>query len=433
MMSKIQKIYAREILDSRGDPTVEVEVELESGAKGVAAVPSGASTGKYEAVELRDGDSVRYQGKGVLKAVENVNNIIAEALIGKDSENQKEIDKIMIKLDGTENKSKLGANAILGVSLAICRASANEQKIPLYQYISKNYKLKAISYKLPIPMFNILNGGKHSDSGLSIQEFKIIPTGIESFKEQLRAGSEIFHTLKKILEKNDQKTSVGDEGGFAPKLESNTQALELICQAIKEAGYKPGSQVNIGIDAAASSFYNEADNQYLLEPENVALSRESLINLYKEWIDKYNVISIEDGLNEDDWEGWAVMTKKIEEKTVSSGLFSGADKYMTIGDDFLVTNVKRLKKSIETKACNSILVKVNQIGTLSETIECMKLAQKNKMKVIVSHRSGETTDDFIADLAVGAGAEFIKSGSLSRGERICKYNRLMKIESELAN
>jgi enolase len=430
-MSKIQKIYAREILDSRGDPTVEVEATLENGVKGVAAVPSGASTGKYEAVELRDGDANRYQGKGVLKAVENVNVIIFEALIGKEAESQKEIDKIMLKLDGTENKSKLGANAILGVSLAVCRASANEKNIPLYQYIKEIFKIQNSKFKIPVPMFNVLNGGQHSDSGLSIQEFKIIPTGIESFKKKLRAGSEIFHTLKKILEKNNQKTSVGDEGGFAPNLESNTQALELICQAIREAGYTPGSQVNIGIDAAASSFYNEADNQYLLAPENVALSRESLINLYKEWIDKYNVISVEDGLNEDDFEGWSSMTKKLEEKTVSSGLFDGADKYMTIGDDLLVTNVKRLKKAIETKACNSVLIKVNQIGTLSETVDCIKLAHKNKMRTVVSHRSGETTDDFIADLAVGTGSEFIKSGSLSRGERLCKYNRLMKIEEEI--
>jgi enolase len=441
-MSSIKKIYAREILDSRGDPTVEVEVELESGIKGVAAVPSGASTGKYEAVELRDGDDNRYQGKGVLKAVENVNGPISELLIGKDSENQKEIDKMMIGLDGTKNKSKLGANAILGVSLAVCRASATEKNIPLYQYIAENYKLKTTKYpaktgprqgggKLPIPMFNVLNGGKHSDSGLSIQEFKIIPTGIEKFSEQLRAGSEIFHTLKKILEKNNQKTSVGDEGGFAPNLESNTQALEIITQAIKESGYSSGEQINIGIDAAASSFYNEQDSQYLLEPENVALSRESLINLYREWIDKYNVISVEDGLNEDDWEGWSTLTKKLEEKTVPSAVSKVIEKYMTIGDDLLVTNVKRLKEAIKTQACNSVLIKVNQIGTLTETVECIKLAHKNNMKTVVSHRSGETTDDFIADLAVGTGAEFIKTGSLSRGERLCKYNRLMKIEEEL--
>jgi enolase len=397
----------------------------------VAAVPSGASTGSYEAIELRDGDKSRYQGKGVLKAVENVNEIISKELIGKESENQKEIDEIMIKLDRTENKSRLGANAILGVSLAVCRASAIEQKKPLYQYIAETFGIKSKKYKLPIPMFNVLNGGQHSDSGLSIQEFKIVPTGVASFKQQLRAGSEIFHTLKKILENNEQKTSVGDEGGFAPNLESNTQALELICQAIKEAGYVLGSQVNIGLDAAASSFFNKDDNQYFLEPEKVALSRESLINLYREWIDKYSVISVEDGLNEDDFEGWGILTKKLEEKNPSSDILKAIGKYMTIGDDLLVTNVKRLKKAIETKACNSVLIKVNQIGTLSETVECIKLAHKNKMKTVVSHRSGETVDDFISDLAVGTGSEFIKSGSLSRSERLCKYNRLMRIEETL--
>ena len=430
-MSKIKKIYAREILDSRGDPTVEVEVELESGIKATAAVPSGASTGSYEAIEFRDNDKNRYQGKGVLKAVENVNEIISKELIEKESENQKEIDELMIKIDGTENKSKLGANAILGVSLAVCRASAVEKSVPLYQYIAETFEIKAKKYKLPVPMFNVLNGGQHSDSGLSIQEFKIVPSGIKTFKEQLRAGSEIFHTLKKILESNEQKTSVGDEGGFAPNLESNTQALEVICQAIKEAGYSLGKEVNIGLDAAASSFYNANDNQYLLEPEGVALSRESLMNLYKEWIDKYSVISVEDGLNEDDWEGWGIFTKKLEEKTPIPEVSKVIGRYMTIGDDLLVTNVKRLKKAIETKACNSVLIKVNQIGSLSETIECIKLAHKNKMKTVVSHRSGETTDDFISDLAVGTGSEFMKSGSLSRGERLCKYNRLLRIEEEL--
>lgn len=432
-MSKIQKIYAREILDSRGDPTVEVEVEVESGAKGIAAVPSGASTGSYEAVELRDGDKSRYQGKGVQKAVENVNGEIKEALLDKNSEDQKEIDKIMIKLDGTENKSRLGANAILGVSLAVCRASANEKNIPLYRYISEAYNLKTKKYKLPIPMFNVLNGGKHSDSGLSVQEFKIVPLGIKKFSEQLRAGSEIFHTLKKILEIDNQKTSVGDEGGFAPNLESNTQALEMITQAIKEAGYSHENQVNIGLDIAASSFFNKDDNQYFLEPEKVFLNRESLINLYREWIQKYHVISVEDGLNEDDWEGWAVLNKKLEEIKVDFEFSKITDKVVSIGDDLLVTNVKRLKTAIEKKACNSVLIKVNQIGTLSETIECIKLAHKNKMKTVVSHRSGETTDDFISDLAVGTGSEFMKSGSLSRGERLCKYNRLMKIEEEINN
>lgn len=417
-MSGIKKIYAREILDSRGDPTVEVEVELESGAKASASVPSGASTGSYEDLELRDNDPNRYGGKGVLTAVENVNTKL-QAIVGMEAENQERIDKAMIEIDGTNNESNLGANALLGVSLAVCRASAIEKNIPLYQYISDSFKFKSKKLKIPVPMFNIINGGKHSDSGLSIQEYKLIPSGIKTFKEQLRAGSEIFHALKKILEKNNQKTSVGDEGGFAPNLENNAQALELICQAIKESGYKLGSEVNIGLDAAANSFYNKNDSQYLLEPEKVALSRESLINLYREWVQKYSVISIEDGLNENDWDGWKMMQEKIGPETI------------IIGDDLLVTKVERLKEGIKKKACNAALIKVNQAGTLWEAIETIKLAQKNKMKVVVSHRSGETTDDFIADLAVGTGANFIKSGSLSRGERICKYNRLLRIEEEI--
>lgn len=418
-MSKISKIFAREILDSRGNPTVEVEVMLEGGTRASAAVPSGASTGSYEALELRDGDKSRYGGLGVEKAVGNVNTLIQEALVGMEVSEQKEIDQKMLELDGTENKSKLGANAILGVSLAVCRAAALEQGIPLYQYIATSYKLKAKSYHLPVPMFNIVNGGKHSDSGLSIQEYKIIPQGVKTFKEQLRAGSEIFQALKKILTSQEQSTSVGDEGGFAPKLESNAKALEVINQAIGEAGYKNGSEVSVGVDAAATSFFNEAEDQYSFKPENVNLTRETLINIYNEWIQKYNVISVEDGLNEDDWAGWRAMNEKI------------GNKVMLIGDDLLVTNVKRLKTAIKEKACNAVLIKVNQIGSLTETVECVKLAKKEKMKVVISHRSGETTDDFIADLAVGVGAEYIKSGSLSRGERICKYNRLLRIEETL--
>jgi enolase len=419
-MSAIKKILGREILDSRGNPTVEVEVTLESGVKASAAVPSGASTGSHEALELRDGDSARYLGQGVLKAVENVNTKIQEALLGMEVSEQKKIDQKMLKLDGTENKSNLGANAILGVSLAVCRAAALEKNISLYQYIAETFKFKTAGYKLPVPMFNVLNGGKHSDSGLSIQEYKVVPNGVATFKEQLRAGSEIFHHLAKILASDEQSTAVGDEGGFAPHLESNAKALEVINQAIEKAGYQKGVQVSVGVDAAASSFFDEAENQYFFQPENVKLSREMLVNIYAEWIGKYNVISVEDGLSEDDWEGWRAMNEKI------------GPRAMTIGDDLLVTNVKRLKKAIEEKACNAVLIKVNQIGSLSETVECIKLAQKNKMRVVISHRSGETTDDFIADLAVGTGAEFIKSGSLSRGERICKYNRLLRIEEELA-
>lgn len=430
-MLKIKDIQAREILDSRGNPTVEVEVSLENGISGIAAVPSGASTGKFEALELRDGDEKRYGGLGVLKAVENVNTKIKEALVGKDAEKQFEIDEIMLELDGTENKSKLGANAILGVSLAVCRAAAKAKKIPLYQYINEICGLK-VKPKIPVPMFNVLNGGKHSDSGLSIQEFKVIPTGIKTFKKQLQAGSEIFHVLKKILEAANHSSGVGDEGGFSPKLESNTQALELINQAIVKGGYELGMQVNLGVDAAASSFYDEEEKHYIFKPEGVFLERDQMINIYREWIDKYHVVSVEDGLAEDDWEGWAQMTEKIAKKPILPGISKEVlSENILVGDDLLVTNVKRVQTAIEKRACNAVLIKVNQIGSLTETLNCIKLAKDNGMKVMISHRSGETTDDFIADLAAGTAAEFIKSGSLSRGERLCKYNRLMKIESEL--
>lgn len=417
-MTKIKEVKAREILDSRGNPTVEVEVILEDGIKGVAAVPSGASTGTHEALELRDNDERRYGGKGVLTAVENVNTKIAEAVVGMDANEQEKIDYKMIELDGTENKSSLGANAILGVSLAVCRASAKSNGKNLYDYIADTFGFKANKFKT-IPMFNIVNGGEHADSGLCIQEFKLVPKGVEGYEEQLRAGSEIFHTLKKILSSRGLSVAVGDEGGFAPKMESNSQALETINQAIEEAGYKPGEEVFIALDAAANSFYEKEGDQYFLKPENEKINKENLVNLYKEWIDKYNIMSVEDGLQEEDWEGWRTMNEKIGKEV------------MTIGDDLLVTNVKRLEKAIEEKACNSVLIKVNQIGSLTETVNCVKLAKKNNMNVVISHRSGETTDDFIADLAVGAEADFIKSGSLSRGERICKYNRLLKINEDL--
>jgi enolase len=425
-MSKITKILAREILDSRGNPTVEVDVELESGAKATAGVPSGASTGAYEALELRDGDEKRFGGKGALTAVKNVNEIISHEIIGMEAADQKAIDQKMIALDGTENKSKLGANSILGISLAVCRAAAMDNKLPLYAYIAKSFKFpacrqarQASRFKIPIPMFNVINGGLHSDSGLSIQEYKIIPSGIKTFREQLRAGSEIFQKLKSLLSKEGYAVSVGDEGGFAPKLENNHQPLEFMIRAITGAGYDVGSEINTGVDAAASSFFKKEENQYFFKPENTALSREMLANIYNEWTEKFSVISIEDGLNEEDWEGWAAMNVKLGEKA------------LLIGDDLLVTNVNRLKKAISEKACNSVLIKVNQIGTLTETVECIRLAKKNKMKTVISHRSGETTDDFISDLAVGTGAEYMKSGSLCRGERICKYNRLLRIEEEL--
>lgn len=432
VMSRIKNIWGREILDSRGNPTVEVTVELESGARGVAAVPSGASTGTFEALELRDGDEKRYGGLGVLTAVANVEGPIRKLLIGKDAKKQLDIDESMLELDGTENKSKLGANAILGVSLAVCKAAAIDEKKPLYEYIAEISKLSGKKLKTPIPMFNVLNGGQHADSGLSIQEFKIVPDGIRKFSEQLRAGSEIFHKLKKILANGGYSTGVGDEGGFSPKLESNTKALELINKAITESGYELGSQVNLGLDAAANSFYEENEKHYVLKPEGVTLERERLVNLYKEWIDKYHIISVEDGLNEEDWDGWAMMLEKIVKKPLLGGLIgAGTRENMLIGDDLLVTNAKRLQKAIEHKSCNSVLIKVNQIGSLSETFDCIALAKKHKMRTVISHRSGETTDDFISDLAVGIGADYIKAGSLSRGERICKYNRLLKIEQEL--
>jgi enolase len=430
-MANIKNITASEILDSRGNPTVEVEVVLSDGTVTTAAVPSGASTGSFEALEMRDGDKNRYNGLGVLTAVKNVNTTIKKALLGKSAYRQYEIDEIMLELDGTENKSNLGANAILGVSLAVCRAAAISKKMPLYRYINEISDMK-VKPKLPIPMFNVLNGGQHSDSGLSIQEFKVVPSGIKKFSEQLRAGSEIFHRLKKNLEAAGQSTGVGDEGGFSAKLESNTQALEYINQAIIDAGYKLGSEVNLGVDAAATSFYDSEIDQYVLKPEGVQLERERLISVYRDWMDKFHVISIEDGLAEEDWEGWSFMTEKFSKKSLPAEISKSVlTSYMLIGDDLLVTNVKRLQKAIKEKACNAVLIKVNQIGSLSETLDCIRMAKKNKMKTVISHRSGETTDDFISDLAVGTASEFMKSGSLSRGERLCKYNRLMKIESEL--
>ncbi len=424
-MSLIKKIFAREILDSRGNPTVEVEIELESGIKTLAAVPSGASTGTFEALELRDGDEKRFGGLGVQKAVANVNEKIAPEIEGQEVSRQIEIDQKMLDLDGTENKTNLGANAILGVSLACVRAAAMEKNMPLYAYLAETFKFPK-KFQLPIPMFNVINGGQHSDSGLAIQEYKVVPNGVKTFKEQYRAGSEIFHQLKKILTEKNQSTGVGDEGGFAPKLGSNAEPLELINLAIEKAGYINGEEVSVGVDAAASSFYEEKEQKYIFKPDNASITREMLINIYSEWIEKYHVISIEDGLNENDWEGWRMMNEKMGENPPA-----GRAGIMLIGDDLLVTNVKRLEKAIAEKACNAVLIKVNQIGTLTETIDCIKLAKKNKMKVVISHRSGETTDDFISDLAVGVGAEYMKSGSLSRGERICKYNRLLRIEEEI--
>lgn len=428
-MAKITEVQAREILDSRGEPTVEVKITLDDGTVAKAGVPSGKSTGAFEALELRDGDMRRYRGQGVLKAVEHVNGALLEAVRGMEAGDQRTLDQAMIALDGTPNKGRYGANAILGISLAACRAAALSSGIPLYEHIASLYGKKeaAISKeRFPVPMFNIVNGGKHADSGLSVQEFKIVPFGIHTFPEQLRAGSEIFHALQHILEQDGFTTSVGDEGGFAPRVGSHIQALQAIAQAITEAGYRAGEQVFIGLDVAADSFYDRKGDQYLLKPEGAMLSRESLINVYREWIEKYAVVSIEDGLHEEDWDGWAIMKEKLEKEHAS-----WKQRLMLIGDDLLVTNVERLKKAIEKEACNAVLIKVNQIGTVSETLDCMRLAREHGMNRVISHRSGETTDDFIADLAVGTGAEFIKSGSLSRGERLAKYNRLAEIFQSL--
>lgn len=423
-MPKITAIHAREILDSRGNPTVEASVTLEDGIVAVAAVPSGASTGTFEAVELRDNEA-RYGGLGVRKAVDHVNGEIAERIVGMDSADQSAIDTAMIELDGTKNKGRLGANAILGVSLAAARAEALSRGIPLYRYLRTLTQDAADAF--PIPLFNIVNGGKHSNSGLSVQEFKIVPSGIDTYPEQLRAGSEIFHALKALLEEQGFSTGVGDEGGFAPKVESHERQLELITQAIERAGYARGRDIFLDLDVAADSFYEKGSGLYALEPEGKRLSREEIVSLYGEWMERFDIVSIEDGLYEEDWEGWPKMKSDLTATPAAWGR-----SVLLVGDDFLVTNIERLERAIEADACNAVLIKVNQIGTLSETLRCMERAKEAGMARIISHRSGETTDDFIADLAVGAGAEFIKTGSLARGERIVKYNRLSAIWEELS-
>ncbi len=412
-MAKIKKIIAREILDSRGNPTIEAELHLDNGIKSWSQVPSGASTGEFEALELRDNDKNRYGGKGVLKAIENVNGEIQRAVVGMKVTDQQAIDDKMIELDGTQNKERLGANAILAVSLATCRAGAISTKKPLYEHIAYLHGTKEVA--LPIPMFNIVNGGQHADSGLAIQEYKIVPQGINSFAEQYRAGAEIFHALKKNLAEKKLATSVGDEGGFAPRLESNVAPFEVIEAATKSAGYKMGEQISIAIDAAANYFYHKDCGHYAFELEDKAFTVPELLDEYQKWVDNHYIMSIEDGLSEYDWEGWHTMYEKFDEQI------------MLIGDDLLVTNAKRLQQAIDEKSCNSVLIKPNQIGTVSETLAFVKLAQDNDMKTIVSHRSGETIDDFIADLSVGVASDFIKTGSLSRGERLCKYNRLLTI------
>jgi len=409
----IKKIIGREILDSRGNPTVEVDVILESGVIGRASVPSGASTGEHEAVELRDGDNSRYLGKGVLKAVSNVNNELNSALTGKDASKQKLIDRLMIDLDDTENKSRLGANAILGISMAAAKATAIQKKMPLYKYLGGED-----ANILPVPMMNILNGGAHADNNVDLQEFMVMPRGAVSFKEALRMGAEIFHNLKKILHDAKLSTAVGDEGGFAPDLKSNEEAIEVILKAIDKAGYKAGKDVFIALDPAASSFYE--NGKYILEAEAVQeKSAEDMVNFYANWVSKYPIISIEDGLAEDDWDGWKKLTKNL------------GGKIQIVGDDLFVTNTKRLKMGIAKHVANSILIKVNQIGTLTETIEAIKLATKKGYTAVVSHRSGETEDTTIAHLVVAMGTGQIKTGSACRTDRICKYNELLRIEEDL--
>lgn len=413
-MTEIVDIFAREILDSRGNPTVEVEVVLDDGSMGRAAVPSGASTGKWEAVELRDEDYSRYLGKGVRHAVENVNLVLAPNIIGRYAEDQSNIDDRLCQIDGTANKGKLGANAVLGLSLAICKAAARSLGLPLYRYIG------GVGARImPIPMMNILNGGSHADNNVDIQEFMVFPHGFDSFSEGLQAGIEVFHNLKKVLSEKSYATSVGDEGGFAPNMKSNSEALELIMTAIEKAGYKPGEQVSITIDSAASEFFDSKDKFYNLASEGKKLDSGQMIDYLEDLVGKFPIVSIEDGLDEDDWEGWSEMNLRL------------GGKIQIVGDDIFVTNVDKLIKGIKCKAANAILIKLNQIGTVTETLNAIRLATQNGFKSIISHRSGETEDTFIADLAVATGVGQIKTGSGSRTDRICKYNQLLRIEEEL--
>lgn len=415
----IKSIQAQEILDSRGNPTVETTITLNDGTQARAAVPSGASTGTHEALEMRDKDKNRYGGKGVLKAVANVNDVIAAELEGMDPSDQTKIDEAMLELDGTEHKSKLGANAILSVSMAAARVAAKAQGKPLYEYIAGLFGSTPKTYKMPIPMMNVLNGGKHALGSSDMQEYMIMPVGASSVQEAVRWGAEVFHTLGKILKDQGQQTTVGDEGGYAPKLESNEAPLKLIMQAIKKAGYKPGTEIGIAMDPAATEFYKEG--KYHLEVEGKVLTSEELVERYAQWVEKYPIVSIEDGHAEDDWQGFKMMTQKL------------GDKIQIVGDDLYVTNPDRLAKGIKEEACNSILIKLNQIGTVTETIRTIKMAQEADNTSVVSHRSGETEDTFIADFVVGAGTGQIKTGSLSRSERIAKYNQLMRIERELGD
>lgn len=414
-MSVILDIRSREILDSRGNPTVEVEVITESGAFGRAAVPSGASTGKYEAVELRDGDKNRFMGKGVLNACKNIEEKITEALIGEDIFDQVLIDKTMLEIDGTDNKANLGANAILGVSMAVAKAAAMESGQPLYRYLGG-----VNAHVLPVPMMNILNGGSHADNSIDFQEFMIMPLAAETFSESLRMGTEVFHTLKGVLKGKGYSTNVGDEGGFAPNIKSNQEAIEIVLSAIEKAGYKPGEEIMISMDAAASEFYLEDEKVYHFhQSTGDKLTSSEMVSYWQDWVKKYPILSIEDGLHEDDWSGWKQMTTKL------------GDKIQLVGDDLFVTNTTRLMRGINEEIANSILIKVNQIGTLTETIEAVRLATRNGYTSVMSHRSGETEDTTIADLAVALNTGQIKTGSASRSDRIAKYNQLLRIEEEL--
>ena len=416
-MSKIIDIRGREILDSRGNPTVEVEVLTEDGGIGIAAVPSGASTGKYEAVELRDNDKSRYLGKGVQNACYNISEIIRESLIGEDVFEQRYIDDIMLELDDTPNKSKLGANAILGVSLAVAKAAANELGQPLYRYLGG-----VNAHVLPVPMMNILNGGSHADNSIDFQEFMVMPMGADMFSEALRMGVEVFHHLKSVLKSKGYSTNVGDEGGFAPNIKSNEEAIELVLKAIESAGYRPGVDMMIAMDAAASEFYDEKEKVYHFHKSNgPKLTSDEMIGYWENWVNKYPIFSIEDGLHEDDWDSWKKLTQRIGSKT------------QLVGDDLFVTNTKRLQRGIAENAANSILIKVNQIGSLTETIEAVQLATRNGFTSVMSHRSGETEDTTIADLAVALNTGQIKTGSASRSDRIAKYNQLLRIEEELGD
>jgi len=412
-METIEIVFAREILDSRGNPTVEVEVGLSDGGWGQAAVPSGASTGKFEALELRDGDPKRYSGKGVLNAVENVNTSIGPAIKGMDPFDQSLVDTTMIELDGTPNKEKLGANSLLGISLAVARAAANSLGIPLYRYIGGTN-----ARRLPMPMMNILNGGMHASNNLDLQEFMIVPKGGETFKDALRIGAEVFHSLAKVLSDKGFSTGVGDEGGFAPNLTSNDQGIEMILHGIEKAGYKPGEDVVLALDAAACSFYKDGKYTFIMSDQS---ERDSMmmIDFYSELANRYPIFSLEDGLDESDWDGWKVLTQRL------------GDKIQIVGDDLFVTNPERIARGIKESSANAVLIKLNQIGTLTETLHAIEMAHRIGWKTIISHRSGETEDSFIADLSVATGSGQIKTGSLSRSERICKYNRLLRIEEEL--